>query len=98
MPTQNVNLTAELESFVKTQVESGYFNNASEVHRAALTAMAKADEERRIRLQRLREELQIGIDDLDAGRYRTISGGDGHQEFLAGLRRHGMRHVMSDGE
>ena len=86
MPTQNVNLTAELEGFVKSQVESGYFNNASEVHRAALAAMAKAEEERRVRLERLRQEIQVGIDDLEAGRYRTISSEEESREFFAGLR------------
>ena len=38
MPTQNVNLTPELDRFVKEAVARGEFNNASEVHRAALAA------------------------------------------------------------
>ena len=87
MPTQNVNLTVELESFVKGQVESGFYNNASEVHRAALAAMARAEEERRIRLERLRAELQTGIDDLKAGRYRTVSSEEEHAAFFTDLRR-----------
>jgi antitoxin ParD1/3/4 len=74
MPTQNVNLTPQLDRFVKEVVESGQFNNASEVHRAALAAMAKEREERELRLVRLRQEIQLGLDsgapvevtDLDA--------------------------------
>ena len=74
MPTQNVNLTPQLDRFVKEVVANGQFNNASEVHRAALAAMAKEREERELRLVRLRQEIQLGLDsgspvevtDLDA--------------------------------
>lgn len=61
MPTQNVNLTPELDRFVKETVASGEFNNASEVHRAALAAMARDREERALRLARLRQEIQAGL-------------------------------------
>lgn len=62
MPTQNVNLTPELDRFVKEAIKSGQFNNASEVHRAALSAMAKEQQERALRLARLRQEIQAGFD------------------------------------
>lgn len=67
MGTQNVNLTSELAKFVRSQVESGMFNNASEVHRAALADMARKEEERTVRLERLRGEIQFGIDEVEAG-------------------------------
>jgi antitoxin ParD1/3/4 len=67
MPTQNVNLTLVLEASVKSQVASVHFNNASEVHRAALAAMARQEEERQLRLDHLRREIQIGIDDVEGG-------------------------------
>jgi antitoxin ParD1/3/4 len=62
MPTQNVNLTPELDRFVKEAVARGEFNNASEVHRAALAAMVREHEERALRLARLRQEIQAGLD------------------------------------
>jgi antitoxin ParD1/3/4 len=62
MPTQNVNLTPELERFVKEAVETGAFKSASEVHRAALSAMAREHEERALHLARLRQEIQAGLD------------------------------------
>ncbi len=86
VPTQNVNLTPELDDFVRAQVETGQFNSASEVHRAALSAMARAEEERKVRLERLRNELRIGLDDLEAGRYRAIASEEEHMQFFAGLR------------
>jgi antitoxin ParD1/3/4 len=67
MPTSNVNLTPELEQFVKSQVSAGQFNNASEVHRAALAAMAQQREEREIYLDRLRREVDLGLNDLEVG-------------------------------
>jgi antitoxin ParD1/3/4 len=69
MPTQNVNITDELESFVKTQITGGHFNNVSEVHRAALSLMARREEERALRIESLRQEIQAGLDDVKAGRY-----------------------------
>ncbi|MGH9609280.1 MAG: type II toxin-antitoxin system ParD family antitoxin, partial [Bryobacteraceae bacterium] len=36
MPTRNVNLTDELDRFVISKVESGRYENASEVIRSAL--------------------------------------------------------------
>ena len=62
MPTQNVNLTPELDRFVKEAIARGEFNNASEVHRAALATMAREHEERELRLARLRQEIQAGLD------------------------------------
>jgi antitoxin ParD1/3/4 len=69
MPTQNVNITDELESFVKTQITGGHFKNVSEVHRAALSLLARQEEERALRIERLRQEIQVGLDDVEAGRY-----------------------------
>jgi antitoxin ParD1/3/4 len=73
MPTQNVNLTATLDTFVKTQVALGRFNNASEVHRAALAAMVRQEEERELRMMLLRREIELGIDDVTAGRSAKIT-------------------------
>lgn len=77
MPTQNVNLTPRLESFVKSQISSGFFNNASEVHRAALAEMEKREQEHRLRMDRLRLEAAKGIDDLGNGHSLEVSGSDG---------------------
>lgn len=84
MPTQNVNLTPALEAFVKTQVSLGHFNNASEVHRAALSAMARQEEERTLRLEQLRREIQLGIDDVEAGRTAEIGSAPGLGVMLDG--------------
>lgn len=62
MPTRNVNLTPELDRFVLARVESGYFENASEVVRAALRTLER---EERLYQAKL-ETLRIAIDEGDA--------------------------------
>ena len=82
MPTQNVSLTPQLESFVKEQVEGGMFKSASEVHRAALASLMHRNEERELRIKRLDEALQTGIGDLDNGRFTEVSSDEEHEAFF----------------
>ena len=95
MPTQNVNLTPTLDAFVKSQVALGHFNNASEVHRSALAAMARLEEERQLRLERLQHEIRLGIEDLAAGRAVSISSAKGLGEMLDGCLERAVQHLES---
>jgi antitoxin ParD1/3/4 len=64
----HISLTPELESRVKAKVESGLYNNASEVIREALRFMDTHEEWiYEIKLARLREQLKTGIDQLQQG-------------------------------
>jgi len=64
----HISLTPELESRVKAKVESGLYNNASEVIREALRFMdTHEDWIHEIKLARLKEQLKSGIDQLDKG-------------------------------
>ncbi len=64
----HVSLTPELESRVKAKVESGLYNNASEVIREALRFMdTHEDWIHEVKLARLREQLKVGTDQLDCG-------------------------------
>jgi antitoxin ParD1/3/4 len=60
MPTRNVNLTDELDRFVATNVESGRYENASEVVRAGLRALDEREQERQAKLAALRAALEEG--------------------------------------
>jgi antitoxin ParD1/3/4 len=68
----NVSLTPELEKFVEEKVKSGMYNSASEVVRQALRLLRRQEEVERIHLEKLRAEIQLGIDDADAGRTITL--------------------------
>lgn len=64
----HVSLTPELESRVKAKVASGLYNNASEVIRDALRFMeSHEDWIHEVKLARLREQLKVGIDQLERG-------------------------------
>ena len=58
----NVSLTPRLEAMIREKVDSGMYNNASEVVREALRLLEQHDRERR-----LREELAIGVEQIDRG-------------------------------
>ncbi len=78
----HVSLTPKLDHLIREKVESGLYNNASEVVREALRLLQEHDEVRRLKLERLREELAKGEDDLDAGRVTTLSDDDELREFF----------------
>lgn len=69
----HISLTPELESRIKAKVESGLYNNASEVIREALRFMDTHDDWiRELKIAKLREELQIGINQVNEGAGTTI--------------------------
>jgi antitoxin ParD1/3/4 len=59
--TLNINLTPQLEKMVRRKVASGSYNSASEVVREALRLMEEQDDLRRIKLQRLRQDIEDGL-------------------------------------
>ena len=60
MPTRNVNLTDELDRFVLAKVESGEYENASEVVRAALRRLDREDKLYQAKLDALRQAIDAG--------------------------------------
>lgn len=73
MPTQNVNLPDHQSLFIREMMDGGRYKNASEVVRAGLRLLEDYEEEQRLKLERLRAEVQKGIDDAEAGRYISIN-------------------------
>jgi antitoxin ParD1/3/4 len=61
MPTRNVNLTDELDKFVVSKVESGKYENASEVVRAALRALDMQERRYEAKLAVLRAAIEDGL-------------------------------------
>jgi antitoxin ParD1/3/4 len=60
MPTRNVNLTDELDRFVLKKVESGRYENASEVVRAALRTLEREEQHYQAKLAALRSAIDEG--------------------------------------
>ena len=62
MPTRNINLTPQMDSFVDEKIRTGQYANASEVLRAGLRALEQSELENEARLKALRSALQAGED------------------------------------
>lgn len=60
MPT-SVALSSHFEEFVRRQVESGRYNNVSEVVRAGLRMLEDAEAEQAAKQQALREAIAVGL-------------------------------------
>lgn len=76
MPTRNVVLTDHQTELIERLVESGRYQNASEVLREGLRLIENREAEDRARLKALREAVKVGLDDLEAGRYRQFDSFD----------------------
>jgi antitoxin ParD1/3/4 len=63
----NISLTPELERMVKQRVESGLYNNASEVVREALRLMPSDEKLYELKLARLRAEIDEGWQEAERG-------------------------------
>jgi antitoxin ParD1/3/4 len=60
MPT-SVALSPHFETFIRQQVDSGRFNNASEVVRAGLRLLEEREADQATKLQALREAIAGGL-------------------------------------
>jgi len=60
MPTRNVNLTDELDSFVLSRIENGRYENASEVVRSALRMLEREEQQYEAKLAALRAAINEG--------------------------------------
>ena len=61
---------SEFENIITQKVKGGLYNSASEVVREGLRLLQERDALREAKLASLRAEVQMGIDDLEAGRHR----------------------------
>ena len=82
MPTRNVNLTLHYDKFINSKIESGQYQDANEVLCAGLALLEQKEHEEKQKLERLRSEIQKGIDDYDTGNYITIQNESEHQSLM----------------
>ena len=89
----NISLTPELDDFVTEKVESGLYASASEVVREGLRLLKEFEEVKRVRLQELKQEISIGVKQLDNGQGKTYKSAGALIEHVKaeGRRRRGAR-------
>ena len=85
MPTRNVVLTQHQTSFVEQLVDSGRYQNASEVLREGLRLVEQREAEDASRLQALRTAAQLGMDDIDAGRFKDFDSAQALRDHLQAI-------------
>ncbi len=86
MATRNVVLTEHQEELIGALVESGRYQNASEVLREGLRLIEQREAEDAAKLQALREAVRQGEASIALGRYREFASFadlDAHLDDLA---------------
>jgi antitoxin ParD1/3/4 len=63
----NVHLGETFDAYVRAQVETGQYGNASEVIREALRLKMQADEERAAKLEALRVDIAVAREQVRRG-------------------------------
>jgi len=71
-------INQELENFVNAKVSSGMYNSANEVIREALRLLDEQDMIRQMRIKKLNEEIQIGLDEAARGEFISAEELDAH--------------------
>ena len=90
MPTRNVSLTDELDSYVEQSVQSGHYESASEVIRAAIRELKQSELEDKAKVEGLRAAIQEGF---DSGIYE----GDVVAEMGTLIRQRGLENARMRG-
>lgn len=85
MTAQNIPLTEHGQEFVDSVVKSGEHESAAEVD-LALRQMEQTKRDRDAKGEAFCKAAQVGIDDLDGGRYTSVPLHE-LDEFIAGLGR-----------
>lgn len=84
----HISLTPELERLVKKKVETGFYNNASEVVREALRFMETHEEwVYQMKVDLLRRHLADAQKEIESGRGRRLEGPDQIHGFFEGLKK-----------
>ena len=81
----NFSLTPALEQFVRDRAASGSYNNASEVVRDALRLLRRVEEERELKMERLRAAIREGDEALARGEYIDLRTDEEVNAFFANL-------------
>ncbi len=79
----NFSLTPNLEQFVRDRVESGDYNNASEVAREAIRLLKRVEERRALKLERLRAAIRAGDEAVARGDFTELNSDEELDAFFA---------------
>jgi putative addiction module CopG family antidote len=86
MPSKKVDVTAEQHRFIASEVKAGHFPDEKSVVQAGL-ALLENQQRKAQQREALLKEIQIGIDELDAGLGTKLVGRKALREHLDKLER-----------
>jgi antitoxin ParD1/3/4 len=86
MPTRNVVLSERQQQLVETLVQSGRYQNASEVLREGLRLIEERERLEGAKLKALKQAARQGWADVTAGRYADVAD-DQLEDFVGQLGR-----------
>lgn len=96
MPTRNVVLSEHQQQFVETLVQSGRYQNASEVLREGLRLIEDRDRLEDAKLKALKQAARQGLADVSAGRYSDVAD-DQLEDFVGQLGRRAAQRAQPEG-
>jgi antitoxin ParD1/3/4 len=81
----DVTLSPELEDLVREKVETGLYRDESEVIAEALRLLDRLDQPSAAGEENLRAAIQVGLEDIAAGRFSAIDNEDELRAFFDSL-------------
>jgi len=94
MPTRNVVLSEHQHDFVETLVQSGRYQNASEVLREGLRLIERREQLEETKLKALQKAAKTGWADVAAGRYTDVDD-DQLEDFIGQLGQQAASRVQT---
>lgn len=94
MPTRNVVLSDHQQELVEALVQSGRYQNASEVLREGLRLIEERERIQAAKLKALKQAAREGWADVSAGRYTDVADGQ-LEEFVGRLGRRAVRRAKT---
>ena len=96
MPTRNVVLSDQQHELVESLVQSGRYQNASEVLREGLRMIEERERLEEAKLRALRQAARAGWADVAAGRYTDVPD-DRLEDFIGQLGQRAARRAKTAG-
>lgn len=96
MPTRNVVLSDHQQELVDDLVQSGRYQNASEVLREGLRLIEQRERREEAKLKALRQAARQGWSEVSAGRFADVADGE-LEEFIGQLGRRAAQRAKTAG-
>lgn len=87
MPTRNISLSDQFDSFIASGIEEGRYGNASEVVREGLRLLQQREAEDKAKIEWLRSAVQEGIDAVERGDYIVLNSHEEINDMMDDIRK-----------